>query len=675
MKRIRFLYALPLVLCAPIFVTAQNPQIADNKEAKKVEVGGVVKSRMLEAGPQLVIQNVPGIPLELVEAVKKYTESKPVGGGAWHPTKREMLVGKRSGNVGQVHLLAAPLGELKQLTSFPDPVGGGSWQPTTGNYFLFFKATGGNEISQLYRYDSEGGNITRLTTNDKMRIGGGPWTTAGDRYLYTSVPTGGGTTSETIKTEFYTIDPMDANSAKLLVSLDGVGWGASDWSPDDKKLLMGKYVSANESYIYIYDVATGEKTLLTPQEGTDKVAYSGAEFSKDGKGIYLTTDKGSEFQRLMYMDLATKQMKPLTGNIDWDVSDFSISDDGKLLAFTTNENGFSKLHILETASGKETKLPKMPAGQISGFSWHKKTNELRFNVTSYTSISDVYSMDLKSGKITHWAKTELNGFDTTGLREPELIKWKSFDGKMISGFVYKPPTKFAGKRPVIINIHGGPEGQATPGPQGRGSYYINDLGIAVIYPNVRGSSGFGKTFLALDNGYNREDSVKDIGALIDWIGTQPDLDKDRIMITGGSYGGYMTLAVATNYNDKIRASLDVVGISNFNTFLKNTETYRRDLRRVEYGDERDPKMAEFLQKISPLTNAHKITKPLFVVQGKNDPRVPYTEAEQIVAAARANNTPVWFLMANDEGHGFSKKNNSDYLYYSTILFIKDHLLN
>ena len=675
MKRIPFLYVLPLLLCAPIFVSAQNPPISVNKEDKKAEVGGVVKSRMLEAGPQLVIQNVPGIPLELVESVKKYTESKGVGGGSWHPIKREMLIGKRAGNAGQVHLLTTPLGELKQLTSFPDPVGGGSWQPTTGNYFVFFKATGGNEISQLYRYDVDGGGITRLTTDDKMRIGGGPWTTAGDRYLYTSVPTGAGTTSETIKTEFYTINPADPTSAKLLLSLDGVGWGASSWSPDDKKLLMGKYVSANESYIYLYDVATGEKTLLTPQEGTDKVAYGDAEFSKDGKGIYLTTDKGSEFQRLMYMDLATKAMKPLTAHIDWDVAGFDQSEDGKWIAFGTNENGFNKLHMLDTATGKETKLPKLPAGQIGGFGFHKKTNELRLNVSSYSSISDVYSLDLKSGKITHWAQTELNGFPTTGLREPELIKWKSFDNREISGFIYKPPTTFKGKRPVIINIHGGPEGQATPGPQGRGSYFINDLGVAVIYPNVRGSSGFGKTFLTLDNGFKREDSVKDIGALIDWIATQPDLDKDRIMVTGGSYGGYMTLAVATNYNDKIRASLDIVGPSNFNTFLKNTETYRRDLRRVEYGDERDPKMFEFLEKIAPLNNASKITKPLFVVQGKNDPRVPYTEAEQIVAAARKNNTPVWFLMANDEGHGFAKKNNNDYLYYSTILFIKEHLLN
>lgn len=666
MRRFSVPFCLLSVLIVPAFCLAQP--------AQKVEVKGYSNIKMLTPGANLVMENVPSIPAELAESVKKYTEAKAVFASNWHPIKREILVGKRAGNVNQVHLLTTPMGALKQLTDYPDPVGGGNWHKT-GEYFLFFKATGGNEISQLYRYDAASGQITRLTNDDKMRIGGGPWTNAGDRYLYTSVPTGGGTTSETIKTEFHTINPTDASSAKLLVSLDGVGWAALDFSPDDKKLLIGKYVSANESYIYLYDVATGEKTLLTPQEGNEKVAYSGAEFSKDGKGFYVTTDKGTEFQRLYYFDLSTKAMTPLTSQIEWDVDNFGLSDDGKWLAFVTNENGFSKLHVMDTTTRKTIKLPKLPAGQIGGFDWHKKTGELGFNVSSFQTLSDVYSLDLKSGKITHWAKTEMNGFPTTGLREPELVKWKSFDGKMISGFIYKPPTTFTGKRPVIINIHGGPEGQARPGPQGRNSYYINDLGVAVIYPNVRGSSGFGKTFLQLDNGYKREDSVKDIGALLDWIATQPDLDKDRIMVTGGSYGGYMTLAVATHYNDRIRASLDVVGISNFVTFLKNTETYRRDLRRVEYGDERDPKMYEHLMKISPMTNAHKITKPLFVVQGKNDPRVPYTEAEQILATVKKNNTPIWFMMANDEGHGFSKKNNQDYLYYSTIMFIKEHLLN
>ena len=645
--------------------------------AQTDQVAGVKSSviRRLPPPEALVMENMPPVPMEIAEATRKYTEAKPVSGGSWHPIRRELLASKRAGNVNQVHLLTAPMGTLKQLTDFPDPVGGGNWQPTMGKYFVFFKATGGNEISQLHRYDADTGTITRLTTNDKMRIGGGPWTTAGDRYLYTSVPTGGGTSSDTIKTEFYTIDPANPDSAKLLVALDGVGWGAIDFSPDDKKLTIGKYVSANESYIYLYDIATGDKTLLTPQEGSEKVAWSGGGFSKDGKGLYLVTDKGNEFQRLVYMDLATKQITPLTSHINWDVTNGELSEDGRWLAFSTNENGLSKLRVLDTKTNKEIKLPKLPAGQVGGFSWHKRTGELGMNITSFATLTDAYSLDLKTKKITHWAQTEMNGYETKGLREPELIKWKSFDERDISGFIYKPAVTFKGKRPVIINIHGGPEGQFTPGPLGRNAYLVNDLGVALIFPNVRGSSGYGKTFLTLDNGYKREDSVKDIGALIDWIAKQPDLDKDRILVTGGSYGGYMTLAVATHYSDKIRASIDIVGISNFVTFLKNTESYRRDLRRVEYGDERDPQMNEFLTKISPLTNAHKITKPMMVVQGKNDPRVPYTEAEQIVAAIKKNNTPVWYLMANDEGHGFSKKNNADYQFYSSIMFIKEFLLN
>ena len=632
------------------------------------------KSDTIKPGDNLVIQGIPPVPAELAEAVKKYTESIPVYISNWHPTKREMLVGKRAGNTVQVHLVSSPLEKPKQLTSFPDPVGGGSYQRKTGDYFVFAKATGGNEVSQLFRYDTNSGNVARITMDDKKRNGGGPWSNAGDRIAYTAVMTGAASSSENFKTELHVVNPADPSTDRLVVNFDGVGWGPLDWSPDDKKLIVGQYVSANESYGWLLDLETGEKTLLTPKEGDEKVVYGSAQFSKDGKGLYLTTDKGSEFQRLVYMDLATKKITPLTSHINWDVDDFEISHDGKMIAFTTNEDGLYKLHLFDTATKKERMLPNMPSGQVGGFSWHKTTNELGFNVASFQSIADVFSLDTKTMKLTHWAKTELNGYETKGLREPELIRWKSFDGKMISGFLNRPPAKFTGKRPVIINIHGGPEGQSTPGPLGRSAYYINELGVAIIYPNVRGSSGYGKTFIQLDNGYKREDSVKDIGALLDWIATQPDLDKDRVMITGGSYGGYMTLAVATHYNDRICCSLDVVGISNFVTFLQNTETYRRDLRRVEYGDERDPKMLEFLTKISPLTNAGKISKPLFVVQGKNDPRVPYTEAEQIVVAARKNNTPVWYLMANDEGHGFRKKSNQDYLFYATVLFVKEHLL-
>jgi dipeptidyl aminopeptidase/acylaminoacyl peptidase len=316
----------------------------------------------------------------------------------------------------------------------------------------------------------------------------------------------------------------------------------------------------------------------------------------------------------------------------------------------------------------------VPAGVIGGVEWRDDSRELGFSVNNARSPSDVYSLDVGTGRVTRWTESELGGLPAAELSEPVLARWNSFDGREITGFHYRPAARFTGKRPVIINIHGGPEGQSRPVFQGRNNYFLNELGVAIIYPNVRGSTGYGKTFVKLDNGLKREDSVKDIGALLDWIARQPELDASRVMVTGGSYGGYMTLAAAFHYNDRICCSLDVVGISNYNTFLKNTESYRRDLRRAEYGDERDPQMAAFFERTAPLNNAEKIRKPMFVVQGGNDPRVPRSEAEQMVARIKQNGLPVWYLMANDEGHGFRKKNNVDFQFYATIMFVRQFLL-
>jgi dipeptidyl aminopeptidase/acylaminoacyl peptidase len=277
--------------------------------------------------------------------------------------------------------------------------------------------------------------------------------------------------------------------------------------------------------------------------------------------------------------------------------------------------------------------------------------------------------------VTRWTESETGGLDASKFSEPEPVKFTSFDGRTISAFVYRPDaTKFPGPRPVLINIHGGPEGQSRPDFLGRSNYYLNELGCTLVFPTVRGSSGYGKTFLTLDNGVKREDSVRDIGALLDWIGMQPGLDAKRVAVMGGSYGGYMVLACLTHFSDRLRCGIDVVGISNFVTFLKNTQDYRRDLRRVEYGDERDPAMAEFLAKISPLNSVAKIASPLLVVQGKNDPRVPVTEAEQMVKALRNRGSTCWYLMATDEGHGFGKKKNADFQFLAQILFLREYLL-
>jgi dipeptidyl aminopeptidase/acylaminoacyl peptidase len=290
------------------------------------------------------------------------------------------------------------------------------------------------------------------------------------------------------------------------------------------------------------------------------------------------------------------------------------------------------------------------------------------------SPGDCWALDVATGMAESWTASE-TAVKTEDFPEAELVEWKSFDGKMISGFLYKPPAKFTGKRPVLVMIHGGPEGQSQPVFLGRNNYLLNEMGIALIYPNVRGSTGYGKTFSLLDNGFKREDTYKDINALFDWIATRPDLDAGRLAVEGGSYGGHMTLAVSTFYSERIRCSVDIVGMSNLVTFLEHTEAYRRDLRRVEYGDERDPKMREFLEKIAPMNNIEKIKKPMLVIAGKNDPRVPVSESQQIADALKTQGTPVWLIIAKDEGHGYRKKPNQDFQFYTTVEFLQNYLLN
>jgi dipeptidyl aminopeptidase/acylaminoacyl peptidase len=579
-----------------------------------------------------------------------------------------MLIYTQFADTPQIHCVKFPGGARTQLTFFKDQVWNASFQPTQGDYFVYSKDAGGNENHQEYRFDMATGAVT-LLTDGKSRNTAAIWSNAGDRLVY-------GSTRRTGKdVDLWIVNPSDPKSDKILSELQGGGWEALGFSPDDRQLLVGESVSANEGYLWLLDPASGEKTLITPRGEAEKVAYGDAQFSGDGKGIYVTTDRDSEFQRLAYVDLATKKHTYLTNHIPWDISSFKVSWDRKMIAFVSNEDGLAVLHLLDTASGKELAKPSLQVGLLGALRWHKNNRDLGFSFIDSRRGSDAYSLDVTTGKVERWTFSETGGINTDHFAAPELVRWKSYDDKMISGWMHKPPAKFKGKRPVVIQIHGGPEGQARPWIGSGDKYLVNELGVVMIQPNVRGSSGYGKTFLKLDNGMLREDSYKDIGALLDWIKTREDLDADRIMVTGGSYGGHMTLAVATYYPDRIRCALDIVGPSNLVTFLENTSAYRRDLRRVEYGDERDPKMRAFLNRTAPMTNASKITKPLFVVQGANDPRVPLSEAVQMVETVRKNGTPVWYLMAKDEGHGFSKKTNEDFLLYSTVMFMKHYLLN
>ncbi|MBI3193468.1 MAG: S9 family peptidase [Ignavibacteriae bacterium] len=619
-------------------------------------------------GDNLYVDGIPAIPSSIAVEVGRYTEFRSASFSSWHPTKHEMLISTRFGDVPQVHYVKFPGGARTQMTFFPERVGGASFNPKNENYFIFSKDVGGGEWFQIYRFDISSGNVTMLT-DGKSRNLIGSWSRDGKLLAYTS------TRRNNKDLDVYVMNPLEPSTDKMLCQLEGGGWSAGDWSLDGKWMFLQERISVNESYLYLVDVATGEKTLLTPKDGKEQVAYGGAQFTTDGKGFYVTSDLNSEFRRLVYFDIATKKQTPVIENLSWDVDGFSLSDDGERIAFISNEDGISVLHLLDAEAKKELPLPKLPVGLVGGIGWHSDNTTLALNINSAHSTNDVYSFDVKSGKLERWTESETGGLNVENFSEPELIKWKSFDEKTISGFLYKPPAKFTGKYPVIINIHGGPEGQSRPGFLGRNNFFLNEMGVAMIFPNIRGSTGYGKTFVKLDNGFKREESYKDIEVLLDWIKQQPYLDGNRIMITGGSYGGHMTLAISTFYSDKIRCSIDIVGMSNLVTFLERTEAYRRDLRRVEYGDERDETMRVYLNKIAPLNNVGKIKKPMFVIQGKNDPRVPYTEADQIVASLKKSNTPVWYLMASDEGHGFAKKKNQDFQFYATVMFMREFLLN
>lgn len=664
-RSILFLVAVILLVLAPAFARGAEPETITPPE-------------------NLVVDGIPPLPAEMVEQVGRYTESRAAGFAAWHPTLPEMLILTRFADTNQVHVLAEPGGARTQLTFFPDRILSATVSPTKGTYFILTKSAGGNEFNQNYRYDFATGDIT-LLTDGKSRNSSPEWSSKGDRVAYTSTRRNGS------DTDIYVQSPTDPKTDRLLAEVKGGGWQVLDWSPDDKQLLVREYVSINESYLWLFDAESGAKKEITPRpaDGAEKVSYDKALFAKDSKGLFATTDRESEFQRLAYIDLESGIHSYLLPNPKWDVDDWDLSHDGSRIAYTLNENGGSSLHMLDV-SARDNAItarplpdpdfkPALGSVVISGLKFHRDPKQylLAFNVAGARSPSDVYTWSIADRKslTARWTASETGGIPASKFVQPELVKWKSFDDREISGFLYTPDaTKFPGKRPLIINIHGGPESQYRPGFLGRNNYFINELGCAIILPNVRGSAGYGKSFVQLDNGLKREDSYKDISALLDWVATQPKLDADRVMVTGGSYGGFMTLAVASNYADRIRCALDVVGISNLATFLKNTESYRRDLRRAEYGDERDPKIAEFMERTAPLNNADKITKPLFVVQGANDPRVPKTEAIQIVDTLKKQGTPVWFLMANDEGHGFAKKKNADFQFYATVQFIRDYLL-
>ncbi len=637
----------------------------------------------------LLIVGIPAIEVELTKKVGAYTGFNPSTILAWHPQNASLLIRSRHNNSQQLHMVGGAGERPQVVTEFTDAVGDAWFEPQKGAYVVFERGIGGDEVMRLFRLDVAGKQVAPISPEHE-RASAPSWSRTGDRIVFSTTTIDksnqGAGADRAATTRLYIVDPQQPEKIKLIASFDGGRLSDFRFSPDEKSLVYLQTVAANEAHLWLLDIATGKKSAITPKRDGHVVAYSAGRFAADGKSLFATSNRDSEFNRLVQIDLATGNEQVLTGRLNFDVDEFSVSNVTKRIAFVTNENGVSVLRFLDLDSKKELLRPALLPGEITNLHWQSTAAEknsteagtdlLAFTLASAKSPGEVFVYDVKTTKLTRWTNGAAPGLNPQAFVEPKLIQWKSFDALTISGFAYQPDaTLFAGKRPVVIVIHGGPAKQARANFIARNNYLVNELGLTLIYPNVRGSSGYGKSYLAADDGYKREDAVKDIGALFDWIANQPDMDAGRVLVMGGSYGGYMTMAVATHYPDKIVGGISSVGISSFVTFLTNTESYRRDLRRDEYGDERIPAMRAFMEKISPLNNAGKMKKPMLIVQGKNDPRVPYTESLQIVDKLKKQNTPVWFLMADDEGHGFVKKSNLDYLFYSHIKFIEKTLLS
>ncbi len=623
----------------------------------------------------LVMEDVPPIPAGIVDSLNRFQNVRSAGFTGWTEDGSGIYVTTRFGDLNQIHKVGMPGGARTQLTFYKEPVYGVSRQPG-GASLIFTRDAGGSEFAQIFLLDPASGDAT-LLTDGESRNGAVIWDRQGRRIAYQSTRRNGASN------DIWIMDPDEPGAARIaLESSDGSWWGPAEFSASGTELLAMNYVSITDARVHLVDLDSGAATLLAGS--TDAPSYNAPiGFDDESDGLWFLTDQGGEFVQLAWQPAeagATPEI--VTADIPWNVSQAAISQDRRRLAFVVNENGMSQVYLLDTRTRDYRKVDGLPTGLAGGLEFSPDDRHLGLTLNTPRTPSDSFSLELGDdplsyGKLTRWTTSEVGGLDTTAFVTPELIHFPTFDEvdgspRQIPAWVYKPAGE--GPFPVVVSIHGGPESQARPAFSSTYQLWLRELGVAVVVPNVRGSSGYGKTYVGLDNGFKREDSVRDIGALLDWIDTAPALDGDRVAVFGGSYGGYMVLASAVYYSDRLRAAVDIVGISSFVTFLENTQDYRRDLRRAEYGDERDPEMRAHLERISPLNNVDKIGVPMFVVQGENDPRVPVTEAQQIVEALRSQGHAVWYMNALNEGHGYRRKENRDIYQQATVLFFQEHLL-
>jgi dipeptidyl aminopeptidase/acylaminoacyl peptidase len=620
-------------------------------------------------------------------SIERYLNIRSAGSPTFSTDGKRIAFLTNITGTSQIWMMDAAGGYPEQITSFQDNVGFVRWSPA-GNGLVFGKASGGDENTQFFWMSNDGAEIKPLTTNPKVRHNFGGWSEDGTRIYYAS---------NKRDRNFFDIYSMNVADGKedLIFQQDGSN-NVADVSDNGAQIIVSRSGTelSLDNDLYLIDTKTKAVTHLTKHDGSAE--FGDVRFLPDGDSIVLTTNKDREFASLAQIhNLQTSGKNEMIidrAAPNWDVEGIRVSPHGDLLAYTVNREGFSELHLrglevdgkpLITSILEKDETVKLPAqGIVGGLEFSKDGTKLAFTFNSAKYNSDIWIYDLQSKSLTQLTKSSRSGIPQGSFVEPQLIKFKTFDGREIPAWYYKPEQLVAkGDKtsisvgqtqnlPVIVSVHGGPEGQERPGFNSLYQYYLA-RGYAVLATNVRGSTGYGKTFSHLDDVEKREDSVKDLAFAVEWLKTQGGADPKRIAVMGGSYGGYMTMAAITLYPELWAAAVNTVGIVNWETFLKNTSGYRRRQREVEYG--MLDKDIDFLKRISPLAKVDKIKTPLFVIHGKNDPRVPYTEAEQVVKALKDRGAIVEYKLYDDEGHGISKLKNRLELYPLVADFLDKYM--
>ncbi len=617
----------------------------------------------------LQIEGIPEIPENLRETLNRYNNVRGARVHGWMPDDGGLVIGTRLGATEQLYLVKQPLGMRQQLTFEPEPVLTATVSPVpTQLRIAFLQDRGGDENFRLRVLDMGSGLIADFSP-PRSRNTSPLWRPGGASIAYASTWRNGRDTDVRV------LQFTDIPGSEDWIERGG-SWRPMAWSADGQRLLVQRYRAITDTELGIVDAATRS---FEPVPGLPSpVGIQAALFAEDADSILVVSDADGDFQSLSRINLKTGKREAIGPRRPWNLEQIQLAPDLYSLAMNFNVDGGSEVLIWNLREDRQVASVALQGGVISGLHFNQFSSRLAFTLSAANRPADAFVLNLANNQVEQWTESEAGGIPRDRFRPSETIRYPSFDkvdgkAREIPALVYRPSG--AGPHPVVIMIHGGPESQIRPAFQSFVQFLVSSMQIAVVAPNVRGSSGYGKTYLDLDNGMQRLDSVRDIGALLDWIKDQPDLNAERVAVYGGSYGGYMVLASMIEYGERISAGVSIVGISDFTTFLTNTNDYRRDLRRAEYGDERDPKMRAYFDRISPLRNADRIRSPLFLVQGANDPRVPASEAEQILSAVKKKGSPAWFLMAMDEGHGFRKKDNQQYLSEASALFFATHLLD